>query len=313
MEFFHREEDLAVGYWGKRTSALDWCEPNYTWSFYIAEFFNTITSLPAAFFALYGLYLTYKYGYDKRFIVVNLMVGLVGIGSAAFHGTLLYTGQILDELPMVYASISILYAVMEMESDKKPIYKYLAPGLIGFSAIFTAVYLYLPSFFIFFLIAYILAILTLVYHCSKIFRNPATLRHQKVFIVAAISFYIGGWLFFWIPEILFCDQIQALNFHSWWHVTSTLGAFMMVLFATFQREIHRGRKPQLNYNYILGVPLIPYVHIPFNETKLKEDSPKKDKEEGEAVVLKKKSNKLSNSVATFQSRLTETKNPKSPY
>jgi len=95
MEFFHRPEDPAVGYWGPRTSAVDWCESNYTWSFYIAEFFNTITSLPAAFLALYGLYLTYKYGYDKRFIVVNLLVGMVGVGSAAFHGTLLYTGQVI--------------------------------------------------------------------------------------------------------------------------------------------------------------------------------------------------------------------------
>jgi len=273
MEFFHRPEDPAVGYWGPRTSAVDWCESNYTWSFYIAEFFNTITSLPAAFLALYGLYLTYKYGYDKRFIVVNLLVGMVGVGSAAFHGTLLYTGQILDELPMVYASISFLYAVLEMESDKKPIYKYLSPLLLGYSAVFTMVYLYLPSFFIFFLVGYICGILTLVYQCSVIFRRPTTLFHQKLFIVLSVSFYIGGWLFFWIPEILYCDQLQALNFHAWWHVTSTLGAFVLVVFAVFQRELHKGRNPQLNYNCFLGIPILPYVHIP-NPNSLKKDSPK---------------------------------------
>jgi len=262
MEFFHRPEDPGVGYWGPRSSAVDWCENNYTWTFYIAEFFNTITSLPAAFLSFYGLYLTYKYGYDKRFFVVNFLVGLVGIGSAAFHGTLLYTGQIMDELPMIYASLSILYAVLEMESDKRPVYKYLAPALLAYSVVFTAVYLYLPSFFIFFLIGYIIGILVLVYRCSLIYRNPATLTHQKVFIVLSVGFYIGGWLFFWIPEILFCDQIQAFNFHAWWHVTSSVGAFVMVLFTVFQRELHRGRKPQLNYNCILGVPVLPYVHIP---------------------------------------------------
>jgi len=262
MELFHRPEDPAVGYWGKRTSAVDWCESNYTWSYYVAEFFNTVTSLPAAFFALYGLFLAYKYGYERRFVVVNLMVGLVGLGSAAFHGTLLYTGQILDELPMIYASLSILYAVLEMDSDKKPVYKYLAHALVAYSVVFTAVYLYLPSFFIFFLLGFIAGILVLIYRCSIIFRNPNTMRHQKAFIVAAIGFYVGGWLFFWIPEVLFCDRIQALNFHAWWHVTSTLGAFMMVLFSVFQRELTRGRKPQLNYNSIMGVPLLPYVHIP---------------------------------------------------
>jgi len=190
------------------------------------------------------------------------MVAMVGLGSAAFHGTLLYTGQILDELPMVYTSLAFLYAVMEMESEKKPIYKYLAPGMLAYSAIFTGVYLYLPSFFIFFLLSYICLILTLVYRCSIIFRNPKTLTHQKVLIVLSICSYIGGFLFFWVPEILFCDQLQSMNFHAWWHVTSTFGAFFLVVFSVFQRELHRGRNPQLNYNTFAGVPLLPFVHIP---------------------------------------------------
>jgi len=267
MEFFHRPEDPGVGYWGARTSALDWCEPNYTWSYYIAEFFNTITSLPAFFLALNGLYLTYKYGYDKRSYLVNSMVGLVGLGSAAFHGTLLYTGQILDEIPMVYASLSFLYAVLEMDSTEKgPVYKYSAPFVISFCALFTAVYMYLPSFFIFFLVGFIASVLILAYRCSIIFRNPATIKSQKILIVSAIGFYIGGWFLFWIPEILFCDTLQALNFHSWWHVTSSLGGFSMVLFVTFQREAVLGRKPQLNYNSLMGVPLLPYVHIPSSTT-----------------------------------------------
>jgi len=271
MELFHRPEDPAVGFWSPRTSALDWCEPNYTWSYYIAEFYNTITSLPAFFLALYGIVLTYKYGYDKRFIVVNSMVGLVGLGSAAFHGTLLYTGQIMDELPMVYASLSLLYAVLEMDSsDKGPVYKYAAPIILGFCALFTAVYLYVPTFFIFFLLGYIACILTLVYRCSIIYRNPQTVKSQRVFICLAIGLYIGGWLFFWIPDIAFCDSIQSLNFHSWWHVTSTFGCFFMVLFSVFQRETVKGRNPKLNYNSILGVPILPYVHIPSQSSKKQE-------------------------------------------
>jgi len=294
MDFFHRPEDPGVGYWGARTSAVDWCEPNYTWSYFIAEFFNTITSLPAFFLALNGLYLTYKYGYDKRFIVVNAMVGMVGLGSAAFHGTLLYTGQILDELPMVYASLSLLYVVLEMESTEKgPVYKYAAPLIIGYSILFTMVYLYLPDFFIFFLVGYIAGILTLVYRCSIIFRNPSTIKSQKVFIVLSIGFYIGGWLCFWIPEIMFCDQLQALNFHSWWHVTSTLGAFVMVIFAVYQREMVKGRKPELNYNKILGYSILPYVHIPEQKSKEKQEIKKLFEEaivvEHEPLLLRKKS------------------------
>jgi len=302
IELFHRPVDPGVGYWGERTSAVDWCESNYTWSYYIAEFFNTITSLPAAFLALYGVYLSYKYGYEKRMVVVNLLVALVGIGSAAFHGTLLYTGQIMDELPMVYASLSILYVVMEMDAKSKPIYKYLAPMILGYSALFTAVYLYLPSFFIFFLVGYIFSILTLVYQCSKIYRRPSTLKHQKVFVVLGIGFYIGGWLFFWVPEIAFCDTLQAFNFHAWWHVTSTLGAFVMTLFAVFQRELNRGRNPQLNYNYFLGVPVLPYVYIPTHSKEvniLEKDSSKSTTVITSNInnVLQKKSSKKKGSLS----------------
>jgi len=244
-------------------------------------------------------FLTYKYGYDKRFIVVNAMVGLVGLGSAAFHGTLLYSGQIMDELPMVYASLSLLYAVLEMDSTEKgPVYKFAAPIIVSFCALFTAVYLYLPSFFIFFLLGYIACILTLVYRCSIIFRNPHTVKSQKIFICTAIGFYIGGWLFFWIPDVAFCDSIQNLNFHSLWHVTSTLGCFFMVLFAVFQRETVKGRKPQLNYNTILGVPILPYVHIPSQIKKpesvkkildvatiIEQELPILRKKESQAIVL----------------------------
>lgn len=264
MEFFHRQEDPLnqVGYWGARTSAVDWCEANYTWSFYIAEFFNTITSLPAAFLAINSLYLTYKYGYGNRFFVINMLIAMVGIGSAAFHGSLLYTGQILDELPMVYTSLSVLYAVLEMESDKNNKRKYLAPALVAFAVVFTGVYLYLPDFFIFFVIAFILSILTLVYLLSKIFRKADTLTHQKAFILASMGFYIGGWLLFWIPEVLYCDRLQSFNFHSLWHVTSTLGAFVLVLFTVYQRQLVQGRRPKLCYNSFAGVPLLPYVYVP---------------------------------------------------
>jgi len=298
MELFHRPLDPGVGYWGERTSAVDWCESNYTWSFYIADFFNTITSLPAAFLAFHGVYLAFKYGYEKRMVVVNLLVALVGLGSAAFHGTLLYSGQIMDELPMVYTSLSLLYVVLEMEAKNKPIYKYLAPLIFGYSILFTGVYLYLPTFFIFFLIGYIFSILMLVYHCSIIYRNPTTLRHQRVLIVLSISFYIGGWLFFWIPEIAFCDTLKVFNFHAWWHVTSTLGAFVMVIFTVFQREIHRGRNPQLNYNRFLGVPILPYVHIPSEIENKKKDNNNNNKNvevvSASSSVIKKKKSNLSN-------------------
>jgi len=219
------------------------------------------------------------------------MVMLVGLGSAAFHGSLLYTGQIMDELPMVYASLALLYSVLEMESTKKKtVYKYLAPAILVFCGIFTAVYLYLPDFFIFFLVAYILCILTIVYNCILIYRKPETVTHQKLFIVLAAGSYVGGWLFFWVPEVAACETLKSYNFHSWWHVTSTIGAFFFVLFSTYERELKRGRRPQLNYNSFAGVPLLPFVHIPSAKELIQMDKKELISKESESINKAERSN-----------------------
>ncbi len=34
-----------MGYWGSTTSTFDWCEINYEVTIYVAEFWNTLSSL----------------------------------------------------------------------------------------------------------------------------------------------------------------------------------------------------------------------------------------------------------------------------
>jgi dihydroceramidase len=44
------------GYWGARTSTLDWCEENYIVSYFIAEFWNTLTNIVIIFTASLGIF-----------------------------------------------------------------------------------------------------------------------------------------------------------------------------------------------------------------------------------------------------------------
>jgi len=41
-----------LGYWGKRTATIDWCESNYEVTSFIAEFWNTISNLVMILFDL---------------------------------------------------------------------------------------------------------------------------------------------------------------------------------------------------------------------------------------------------------------------
>eukprot|EP01121_Diplochlamys_sp_Union-15-3_P017872 TRINITY_DN6384_c0_g1_i6.p1 TRINITY_DN6384_c0_g1~~TRINITY_DN6384_c0_g1_i6.p1 ORF type:complete len:135 (+),score=17.20 TRINITY_DN6384_c0_g1_i6:41-406(+) len=100
LRLSHEREEK---FWGNVTASIDWCEGNYEVSPYFAEFWNSVSSLAISFMGLLGVFQCLKYRLEIRFLVQNLLIILVGLGSAAYHGTLLYTLQMWDELPMVYA------------------------------------------------------------------------------------------------------------------------------------------------------------------------------------------------------------------
>lgn len=58
-----------------------------------------------------GLWVVYnaiKYKYKTRFLVPGFFMASIGLGSIWFHGTLMYEGQVLDELSMIYAMVCYL-------------------------------------------------------------------------------------------------------------------------------------------------------------------------------------------------------------
>lgn len=87
----------GVGHWPPPTSDFNWCEPDYAYTPWIAELWNTLTSLlflvePALLWNTC----------EALPVKLNLLlVVAIGLGSAAFHATLQYEAQLLDELPMI--------------------------------------------------------------------------------------------------------------------------------------------------------------------------------------------------------------------
>lgn len=85
-------------FWGPPTSSEDWCEPNYLHSSYVAEWYNTLSSVPIVIAGLIGIAVGLRSGFRARFVVPCAFVVMVGLGSMSFHGTLQYWGQAMDEL-----------------------------------------------------------------------------------------------------------------------------------------------------------------------------------------------------------------------
>ena len=159
------------GYWGNRTSTIDWCEENYQVTSYIAEFWNTISNLVIILLPLYGIYwslkLRSKYRSLKKqqknlslnpigsfkvpttIIFCHIGLLLVGLGSWLFHMTLLYPMQLLDEIPMLWGMSFFIYANYDMicsideKSKMQKIYKFIVLFLdFGFVSIATFIYIY---------------------------------------------------------------------------------------------------------------------------------------------------------------------------
>jgi hypothetical protein len=79
-----------MSYWGPSDTSVSFCEDKYTHVFWIAEYFNTLSSF--SYIIIGTLY--FKDGLSFGLI-------FVGIGSIILHGTLRWYGQCIDEIAML--------------------------------------------------------------------------------------------------------------------------------------------------------------------------------------------------------------------
>jgi dihydroceramidase len=49
-----------------------------------------------------------------KFSLASLALIVIGVGSFAFHGTLLRSAQMLDEIPMLWGSLSFLWIAISL-------------------------------------------------------------------------------------------------------------------------------------------------------------------------------------------------------
>ena len=81
---------------------MRWCESIqgniYSYSEYIVEFWNSITSLVFCFLAIYGYITHKKFQSDK---IPWFLLFMIGVTSAWFHATLSFMGQFCDELSII--------------------------------------------------------------------------------------------------------------------------------------------------------------------------------------------------------------------
>ena len=76
---------------------IDYCEPNYYYTPYVAELFNTVSNLSFILSALYALYQCRRFQLPGRFYAIATFILLTGINSGLYHATLTWVGLKADE------------------------------------------------------------------------------------------------------------------------------------------------------------------------------------------------------------------------
>ena len=241
-----------MGFWGPPTSTVDWCEANYVITPFISEFFNTLSSLAMVFAGGLGI-LLHRRVLDRWMLLAFGLLGVVGVGSVAFHATLRFEFQMLDELPMLYLVTLMVYLLLEPGPELR--FGPWLPSLLFCYALFATSSAALTrgrfQFFVFQVSFGALEFFCLgrVYLLSRQLENRPV---RSLFRIGVVLYLTG--ILLWFVDIRFCDTVSVtlpalgipnLQLHAWWHVLVSCGFYLLLLVVGFDRLRRLSARPEL--------------------------------------------------------------------
>jgi dihydroceramidase len=254
-----------AGFWGMPTSTVDWCEANYAVTPFICEFFNTISSLAMIVAGGLGAFV-HRRVFDRWMLAAFGCLGVVGLGSVAFHATLRFEFQLLDELPMLYLVTMMVYLLLEPGPSQR-FGRWLPLALLGYACLATISDALTRGQFQFF--AFQLSFGALELFCllrvAFLSFEPANRAILPLF-KGGLVLYLGG-ILLWFTDLRFCSWLSAgmaaaglpnPQLHAWWHVLVSGGFYMLLLVVAYDRLRRHGSKPVLRSQW----GLLPVVGVP---------------------------------------------------
>ncbi|MCB9681112.1 MAG: ceramidase [Alphaproteobacteria bacterium] len=249
----------GTGFWTGMgaPSVVDWCEPNYVVTPYVAEWWNTISSLWLVALGVFGLWRWWHAATPsgRRFGWCFAGLLLVGLGSVAFHGTLLRGPQALDELPMVYVGLLGAWVVRFRDRPAGE-GRGVALAFAAYAVVFTAVYAWATSYFLIFLASYSLLVTYMALTAVWLSWIQPAPRLMAVLLGVSAGGFLGTLFFCWMPEHVFlpCDHpAQRLQLHAIWHLGSGLGTYAWFLWAIVDRWRVQGIRSEVAGGYVQPV------------------------------------------------------------
>ncbi|KAG8454734.1 hypothetical protein GDO86_001088 [Hymenochirus boettgeri] len=248
----------------RESSEIDWCEDNYLYSEYVAEYYNTVSNVIFLVVGPLMMYLLHPYACTRSLAVhlVWLMFTVVGFFSIYYHMTLSYLGQLMDEISILWV-IAVGYSVW----FPRPYFPNFIKNRKNFGTIiFTvATFSTVLSFVRPAVNAYVLNCITfhILYIVVKEMKKCSDHSIQKL-ALASICLWLVA-ISCWLSDRFLCSFWRRINFcylHSIWHVFICITvAYSNTLFSYFDAvyEIPESL-PQVHYwpfkSHRIGLPYL---------------------------------------------------------
>ena len=242
--------------------AIDWCEPNYIVSPYVAEWFNFVSSIIMALPAVYGLVWKYRQGRELRYLLVDIGIIVISLGSALFHGTLTRYGQMMDELPMLWGALIFTSVVWHSRLPKSDVIFLGALLLFSFAWTCFGQFIHHSHNWIFETVFGGIVLFALYLMAKLIMSSPCP--HSTPLLIAYVILGVGSFLL-WNLDQWFCPQLTPLyiaspyftSLHGYWHIGMGLQCYVGSLMSVLLRHeyLHGGKA-------VVSWSILPIVNPP---------------------------------------------------
>mmetsp|Transcript_157935 Transcript_157935/g.506551 ORF Transcript_157935/g.506551 Transcript_157935/m.506551 type:complete len:263 (-) Transcript_157935:30-818(-) len=238
---------------------IDWCEANYAVTPFVAEFWNTLTSLLCMIPPLVWFVQRFPEGVGVIPWVYPL-ISFIMFGSVMFHGTLTWVGQLLDEVPILafisfsFSTLFDSYSIRGASSKDASVMErsWWGPGpralaLIGVLQVSAITLLYTTRAKAYGLFLGCAIAQALAHWPLMLLEMGGRLREVRGPMLRMLAVHValgyGGYAL-WCLENTFCEQLRFLQLHAWWHPLATFSLKPFIDLLIYHRLSVCGAKPR---------------------------------------------------------------------